>query len=81
MKIKIWKCEVCKNGTVALACIGHRSRYGCLNCLSVYFSNKKRDKRYKPLKKESWLPKDKLPTEKEILQLISNRISLTLPTE
>ena len=48
-------CEVCLQKVVRTV-FCHRPALMCPNCMAVYDKTGKRDGRFKPLGKESWLP-------------------------
>jgi hypothetical protein len=73
MKNKVWKCPVCKVGVVSITPAFNRHRYGCNNCLSVFFADGKQDTRFKPMNKSGWLRGADLPTIEEVKKLVKER--------
>lgn len=72
-KIKLWYCEVCEYGVVSPTPICHRTRYSCINCSAVYFANGKRDLRYKPMNKSSWIDKKDIPSLEDVTKAVEKR--------
>ena len=53
--VKLKDCDVCGDAVVKTV-ICHRGAFVCQNCCAKYRADGKRDERFEPLPRESWLP-------------------------